>query len=149
MEIYLIQHGKAEKGDDGKKHLTDDGREEISKTSEFLSKNKISCKILHSPKARARQSAEIIAKKTESKMVEMDGLLPMDDPDEVIKKIDNDCEDVIIIGHLPNLRVMASKLLGIDPETKVLKFTNAGIICLTKEETWCIRYSIPPKIIYG
>ena len=64
MKLYLIRHGKALDGnEDSSRPLSGEGIEETRKMSQFLgfSCGHV-CRIFHSGKRRARETAEIIHK---------------------------------------------------------------------------------------
>ncbi|MBC8550829.1 MAG: histidine phosphatase family protein, partial [Candidatus Brocadiales bacterium] len=62
MEIYLVRHGAAfSKEEDPERHLNNDGVDQCHLTGRALKRLEIQLDlIVSSPKARARQTAEII-----------------------------------------------------------------------------------------
>ncbi len=118
MEIYLVRHGAAyEKGEDPERHLNNDGVEQCHLTGRALKKLEIQFDfIVSSPKARARQTAGIIAdevnySKEEIKITEV--LLPTALPKDTITYLNDftGVKKVLLAGHLPLLGYLASELL--------------------------------------
>jgi len=65
MKIYLMQHGEAEdKNTNPERNLTDRGRLDVTRVANFLVNTGLTIpEIWHSEKNRARQTAEIVARK--------------------------------------------------------------------------------------
>ncbi len=118
MEIYLVRHGAAyEKEDDPERHLNNDGVNQCHLTGRAMKKLEIQFDlIVSSPKARARQTAEIIAEEVgylENEIKITDVLVPTALPKDTIEYL-NDFDDVkkiMLAGHLPLLGHLASELL--------------------------------------
>ncbi|MCZ6522899.1 MAG: histidine phosphatase family protein, partial [Alphaproteobacteria bacterium] len=62
MRLYLVQHGEAlAKEVDAERRLSADGRRDVRRLAEFLAKSGLRVrKVLHSGKARARETAELL-----------------------------------------------------------------------------------------
>ena len=63
-----------------------------------------------------------------------------------LEKMNVDC---MLVGHLPHLERLASYLLCQDPGKKVVDFSMAGIVCLTRDEsgTWSVSWMVIPEIV--
>ena len=63
MRLYLVQHGQAKSKDqDPDRHLTENGQKEVESIAAFLQPLNIKIQALwHSGKARAAQTADILA----------------------------------------------------------------------------------------
>ncbi len=118
MEIYLIRHGAAyEKEEDPERHLNNDGVNQCHLTGQALKRLGVQLDlIVSSPKNRARQTAEIIAKEVgylreEIKITET--LEPTALPKSTISYLNNfaDAKRIMLAGHLPLLGHLASELL--------------------------------------
>lgn len=153
MKLYLVQHGEAKrKEEDPSRPLTNKGIKDAEKVAKYISKLGVKIKkIFHSGKLRAKQTAEIYAKhlKPEEGVSETDGLNPLDEPKIWIEKIKTIDEDIMLTGHLPHLSKLASALITGDENKEIIKFRNAGIICLERDEQgkWIILWAIPPEMI--
>ena len=152
MELFLIQHGEAKsKQEDPERPLTDEGVENIKKTAAFFKQSKELDLIWHSGKKRAEQTAEIL-RHTWSNDVPIEiceGLAPNDDISIIKEKIETaEQESIALVGHLPHLSRLTSELLTGNQEMEVLRFKNAGIVCLLGEiQDWELEWMIIPDII--
>ncbi len=134
MDIYLVRHGAAHtKEDDPERHLNKDGLEQCRLSGRALRRlgTRLDL-VISSPKARARQTAEIIADevgypKDEIKVTET--LEPMASPKDTISYINNFTEknNVMLASHLPLLGNLASELLS--KSTQISFYFEAGAVC--------------------
>ena len=152
MELYLIRHGEAKsKQEDPERPLTGKGAENIKKTARFFKQSKGIDLIWHSGKKRAEQTAEILNEILGTGVhVEIcEGLAPNDDISIIKEKIATAEQDSIaLVGHLPHLSRLASQLLTGNQEMEIIRFKNAGIVCLLGEiHDWELEWIITPDII--
>jgi len=162
MKIYLVRHGIAyEPGspgyeDDTQRPLTDKGREKINKVAHVL--KRLSLKpdvILSSPYLRARQTAEILAKELKYKKDKIqfsESLLPTTKPESVIAEIIEkyNVEELVLIGHEPNLGLLISTLAAGDPDLAI-NVRYGSVCCLSAddfriERRATIEWLLTPKI---
>ena len=151
MKLYLMQHGEAKsEEEDPERHLTDKGKKEVDAVAARLEKSGISpALIIHSGKARARETAEISGKRLNPKegIKESENLKPMDDPKkikEIIEKRDN---DLMVVGHLQHLSKLCSLLLAGDEEKELVQFRMGGVVCLERKEGWHLKWFIVPELL--
>jgi len=154
MFVYLVQHGESKtKQEDPNRSLTEKGIKDIEKIASVLQKIGVKIEeIFHSGKKRAEQTAEIIAKKiSPSKGVkEVEGLAPLDDPNIWFEKLKLHKENVMLVGHLPHLGKLVSKLLCDNSETEIISFTMGSVVCIFKEEqsnNFTIHWMLIPKLL--
>ena len=153
MYLYLIRHAVAESKEvDPEKSLSEEGVNAIRRVSKFFSSlNPDIYVIWHSGKRRAKQTAEILAEalNIEKRVLEHQSLAPNDDIKLIREKLANTEEhNIAIVGHLPYLSRLASYLLTGDQNKEVIRFRNAGIVCLLREESvWQLNWMITPEII--
>ena len=123
MEIYLVRHGAAyEKEEDPERHLNSGGVNQCHLTGKALKRLDIQLDlIVSSPKARARQTAEIIAEEVgylrgDIKVTET--LEPTALTKDTITYLNDlaDVERIMLAGHLPLLGHLASELLVNTPQ---------------------------------
>jgi len=154
MRLYLVRHGQAYSEDaDPDRNLTEQGRKDVEKVSAFLRKQgglHISV-VWHSGKARAEQTAKIIASAiiTDRGVSQHDGLAP-NDPVAVIKQeILQSENDLMIVGHLPFLSKLASELITGDASAETVAFEAGGVVCLerSQDDTWMVRWVIMPELL--
>ncbi len=153
MRAYLVQHGKAKSAEeDPNRSLTDEGRAEVTAVAEFLSSLRITVALVeHSGKIRAEETAHIFATtmRTASGPCHTRGLDPSDDPTEMAHFLKIYTDDVLIVGHLPNLEWLTSLLLNGVPDRRPVRFTNAGVVCLEKDSkgTWSLIWAVIPELL--
>ena len=151
--VLLVQHGQAKsKEEDPERHLTEKGKKESEKVASLLSgkmKEKLQV-IYHSGKTRAKETAEIFAEylKPENGIVEDGTLAPLEDPEIWVKKLRDLDHNIAIIGHLPHLSRLVSKLLVGEPDREIVEFRYSGALCLERvEDKWLLRFYIVPDLI--
>jgi phosphohistidine phosphatase len=154
MKLFLVQHGKAKrKEEDPDRPLNYIGVEETTKVAKYISElNDIQLKvIIHSGKTRARQTAEIFGKHLNiSDNIEPGAnMAPNDEPDIWVEKLENQNDNIMLVGHLPHLAKLTAKLLSGNENKPVVKFRNSGVVCLEKNEdlTWSLYWLLVPENI--
>ena len=153
MRLYLMQHGKSRsKEEDPDRSLTDEGRSEVERVADFLACTapSESIPIRHSGKTRARETAETLAGTLEAATVEeTDGLAPLDDPALWAERLGETDRGVVLVSHLPHLARLTSLLLVGDPERGSTEFSNAGMVCLQRNEDgrWALLWSVVPALL--
>lgn len=154
MRVYLAQHGLAEdESVDSARPLSAQGREDVARVAGFLSlfEKPRPCRILHSGKLRAEQTAAMFAEGWGSLTVEAaDDLDPHADPSCWSAQLEAMHDDVMLVGHLPHLQCLAGLLLTGDTLVEPVHFRNGGVVCLEKrEQEWSICWHINPTLFYG
>ena len=146
MELYLVQHGEAKsKEEDPERSLTEKGKEEVGNVARKLSESGVKVEhIYHSSKLRALQTADIFTTHLKSHATEMEDLKPMDDPNLIIESIEGK-ESIMLVGHMPHLSKLASRLLS-GKDDPVISFTMGAVVCLVKEEKWEVKWILPPGL---
>jgi phosphohistidine phosphatase len=104
-------------------------------------------RVLHSGKARARQTAEVWAGLLGVGVEQTDGLAPNDDPTTWAERIAEEADDLMIVGHLPHLGRLAGLLVTGSPPA-VVRFRPGGLVGLEQADTgWVIWVVLPPEAI--
>jgi len=153
MHAYLVQHGKAKSADeDANRGLSDDGRSEVMRMADFLKQKRLTISLIqHSGKLRAEETAHILAStmRCTSGPCHTEGLSPSDDPDEMANFLNVYTDDVLLVGHLPQLERLTSLLLTGNPDRRPVQFRNGGIVCLEKERSgaWSVVWAIVPDLL--
>lgn len=150
MELFLVQHGEAKaKTEDPERPLTDHGVKTVRRMAAWASQAGVSVsQIRHSGKRRAEQTAEILAEHLQPAegVIQVDGLAPNDDVRTMAAALDADA--VMLVGHLPFLARLAGLLVAGEPDTAVVRFRNAGIVCLrSQEDRWSVDWAVPPELV--
>lgn len=151
MNLYLVQHGQAKAEEqDRERPLTESGREAVEKMAAWAAKAGIQVgQIRHSGKRRAQQTAEILAAAIAPSrgVVSVSGINPNDDVTPWAETLAKEDRSVMLVGHLPFLCRLANLLLVDDPAKEVIRFHNAGVVCLTHEESrWSLRWAVTPDL---
>ncbi|MFO7822078.1 MAG: phosphohistidine phosphatase SixA [Lentisphaeria bacterium] len=154
MKVYLVQHAVAfKKEENPERPITEKGRADIKKTATFLGKSlqTNATQIFHSSKLRAAETAAILeaAIATAAEPAIDDDLKAKADPKAWEKRLTTLEGDQVLVGHLPHLQKLASLLLTGDPDSKMVEFTNAGIVCLQNEngnkQKWVLLWAVRPE----
>jgi phosphohistidine phosphatase len=151
--LYLVQHAEAKKEEeDPERGLTDKGLNDISRTALFAQRLRLGVvNIYHSGKKRAMQTAQILADhvKPEKGIIQSDGLAPMDDPAVWAGRLAGMREDIMLVGHLPNLAKLVGLLLCGDQEKVLVHFKMAGIVCLRRadDDRWALEWMVVTEMI--
>jgi len=148
MAMYFVQHGIAvDKAVDPDRPLSEQGRQGVAKMAEHLAdKNVQIAKIYHSGKTRAEQTAGMFADALKVTNVEPCDLLnPNDDVELLIPQLEDNC---MYVGHLPHLQKLVSRLLCGDQQAQVVSFENAGVICLSDNESgYTLDWLLKPSVL--
>ena len=153
MRLYLVQHGKpVPKEVNPERPLSGEGREEVKRVASFLKGAGIKVpQVVHSGKARARETAEILANALGAELTQREGLAPLDDVKPLVAEIDSLLDNTMLVGHLPHLAKLASLLVAGDEEKGIVKFQQGGVACLIKDEegAWAVAWMVVPELIVG
>ena len=154
MILYLVQRGKAEaRGDNEPRTLTEKGRRELTLMVDFIARRNIEnpIRICHSGKIRASQTAELLASgfKMEPELLESDALSPMDDPTIWAGRLEDEIENLMLVGHMPHISRLTSLLLTGDADTTPVQIRNGGIVCLYRDpgRHWALEWYITPYLL--
>jgi len=153
MKLYLVQHGEAVSEEvDVQRPLSSKGRLDVRKVGEFLRRARLKVQLIwHSGKMRARQTAEILgeALSVEDNVIMKEGLAPLDPIEEVEKELRAREEDLMIVGHLPFLGKLVSRLLISSDSPNLVTFQQGAIVCLERLETqsWSLKWMVTPELL--
>ena len=152
MRLYLVRHGEAQPGHvDPERHLTPRGQADARAVTACLESLGLRVEaVWHSTKARARQTAEILARALAEcgDLAERDGLAPNDDVEPVADNVQRRDADLMIVGHMPFMGRLASLLVAGDPGADVVGFRTATVCCLDRGDggAWRIAWVASPDI---
>lgn len=152
MRLYLAQHGEAlPKEIDPNRPLSEKGRLDVTKLSHFLKGRLELSLVLHSGKARAKETAELLLSEyTEPpEMVEFPTLQPRDDPKDLITWLETREGDVLAVGHLPYHSRLTARLITGTSETAIVSFVPGGMVCLERcdDSGWSIQWVLRPDLL--
>ncbi|MCC5839802.1 MAG: phosphohistidine phosphatase SixA [Opitutales bacterium] len=135
MKLYLLRHAEAAPTfPDADRVLTAHGRNTARALGRFLaSRGGLPVEaILHSPFARARETAQIVAAElgTESLLQEVGGITPDDDVDSFLPTLYNREKPCLVVGHNPHLTLLAGRLLTGRELGLPIAFKKGGLLTL-------------------
>ncbi len=148
MELYLVQHAAARsEQEDPLRSLTNDGTLTVTRMANLAKSVGIRVDaIWHSGKARAAQTAEILASAiaVSQGVLQREGLAPNDPIAPIAKELSSFNEDLMIVGHMPFLGKLASALIDGDESADIIAFQQGGVACLERDEDniWRVKWMI-------
>ncbi len=155
MYLYLVRHGAAAmKEADATRSLTEMGRAESERIAAWMARTLVcrAPRFYHSGKARAEQTATIIAAPFRGATVEAGhDLAPDADPALWAKHLAKTAHDIVLVGHFPHLIRLASLLITGHAEPHVIALEKAGVACLVRDDNraWSLRWLVQPSVLVG
>jgi len=149
MKLYLVRHGEAVSDQvDPLRPLTDKGKSDTQKIAELLKNSSIQVDVIfHSIKKRAEQTAEILKNTLNPKcqITPKNYLAPNDSIDKIYQEI-SQYNNLMIVGHLPFLFKLLSKLIEATESPGILIFTESSVAVLKQDthRNWQIVSFITP-----
>ena len=159
MKLCVVQHAESRpKEEDPARPLTDAGVDAINRVAGFLRHAEAVpvSEIRHSTKLRARQTAERLAEGLGLTVPvrEVANLEPLADIGPLADALNTEAKDVILVGHLPHLNRLASRLVCGDERAEAFQFQQGGVLCLARrEETaegasrWVVEWMVVPGLV--
>ena len=153
MRLYLVRHSEAlPENIDPEKHLSSAGIAKVEAMVKLLRGLHLQVEeIMHSGKARAQQTAEILSGAFHSNrgVNAKDRLNPNDEVRVIADELLAGGEDIMIVGHLPFMNRLASYLLTGSEEAEYFRFDNASILCVSSENKnqFKVEWFLKPEII--
>ena len=153
MHLYLVQHGAAKsEAEDPHRGLSDEGRRDVVRMAHSLAPLRIGLdRIEYSEKLRACQTAEILAAslRPAEGTRQITGLAPHDDVEPTYVRLQHEEKNLMLVGHLPHLSHLTSRLLSFDRTRAVVRFQMAGVVRLDRDEAgqWEVRWVFPPELM--
>jgi phosphohistidine phosphatase len=108
--------------------------------------------VFHSGKLRAVETAEILAAHLGSGEPprNIGGLNPNDDPAVAAELAAHTESDIMLVGHLPHMSLLASMLLCGSPNRELVRFPAAALLCLERtgpQGGWVVSWMITPEAL--
>lgn len=154
MRVYLVQHGEAVAKDvDSERPLSDGGRSDVQRVAELLTGAGLGvARIAHSGKLRAEQTANLLALTLGGGTPQAEsGLGPNDPTAPVADALAAEEQDVMLVGHLPFMAKLATRLATGEEEPPVVAFAPGSVVCLERahQGRFAIAWMIRPELIAG
>ena len=152
-----MRHGEAAEGiPDAGRALTATGKSDAAAVSEFLKKSGVGVNLIwHSPRVRAKQTAEIAGKILNPKaaLVERNDLNPHDSVERAADQLEmlfqeKQGERLLVVGHLPFLHKLVSQLLTRSPNFDLFIYPEASVVHLERDgRAYQLKWAITPDLI--
>ncbi len=155
MRVYLVQHGQSKsEEEDPQRRLTEKGIGEVKKVADFLRSLELKVDaVWHSGKARAQQTAELLAEAASARdrVVQREGLGPKDQVAPTKQALEKTGGDVMIVGHLPFLSKLVALLVTGSEANEIVEFQFGCVVCIERRDDgkWKIAWMIPPELLHG
>jgi phosphohistidine phosphatase len=155
MKLYLVQHGEAvPKEVNPERPLNERGRADVARIASFLGTAGIRvATVLHSGKRRAEQTAELLAAAVGAgaRLGKVSGIDPLDPTEEFARMVNDRTEDMMVVGHLPFMAKLVSRLIVGDEAASTVAFQPGAIVCLerTEEGDWSVAWMLRPGLVVG
>ena len=136
MKLYLLRHANAEPGyPDATRLLTSRGRHQARELGRFFrDKPRFAPALLWcSPLVRAQETVTCFVEGWGATIAEQsveERLEPEMDPGPLLEKLQSIRQDVLIVGHNPNLQILASLLLSHERHRTRVRFKTCSLMCL-------------------
>lgn len=163
MPLYLVRHAHAVSEDENRQRpLSERGRAQVRTLAAFFRNNNqfTPAYIWHSPLLRARETAELllVGLSSEAALVETPGLLPGDDPRQIVARLENIASaiNIAIVGHQPHLGALATLLLRGRPDPDPFDFKKGAVLALertsdtrgkTSHPLWLVSWFVTPDLL--
>jgi len=162
MKLFLVRHGHAlADKEDARRPLSARGGEVTRSVAAFLRTSGVLKEVQavwHSPLVRARETAELLVKELglDALLIETAGLLPEDNPVAVADRLDRADQAVMIVGHEPQLGVLATLLVRGKLKPVEFEFKKSAILALEKSvgrhkksgrARWRVRWHFSPELL--
>ena len=161
MELYFLRHGRAEDpgsrgvSDDFSRALTKKGIEELHAEADGLERLGVQPDVvLTSPLVRARQTAEVVAKRlgVKKEPIETELLAPGCDLEKVRKLVEHHAkrERILLVGHEPDFSAIVGELIGGGAASVEMKKAGLAMIRVDRSVRaggGVLRWLLPPRVL--
>lgn len=153
MKLYLIRHAHAvDAEEDPERPLSKRGVDQVTSLAAFLRRSDLfePQDFWHSPLARSRQTAQILAQRLRLDVPQtlMPDLEPEDDPRAAARRIKATTHDLAVVGHEPHLSALATLLVVGKMEFPVFVMKKCSALALEgMGGHWSVRWHVSPDLI--
>jgi phosphohistidine phosphatase len=150
MELYLVRHGEARSElEDPRRSLTDRGAEAVRRMASWAERSGVRVdEIRHSGKARAEQTAALLAERLKPSRgpIAVAGLGPDDAVGPMAESLRDGPASLMLVGHLPFMGRLAGLLLAGNGGGASIRFQTAEIVSLSSREgAWTLNWVMAPE----
>lgn len=153
MKLFLVQHGDALPEEVSRERpLSERGRDDVARMARFVSIAGLrASRVYHSGKARAWQTAEIMAEHMAPGVSPeaMAGISPNDPVAPVAQQIAGFAEDTLIAGHQPFMGRLVAQLVAGNSELPVVSYLQGSVACLERNADggWSLNWMLRPDLL--
>ena len=153
MKLYLIRHGDAvAEQADPNRPLSPRGKADVQKVANFLKTANIKInEFYHSTKLRTCQTAQIIQTtiNPKAKITKKDFLSPDDPLDKIVAELTQRKDDLMIVGHLPQLPRLISRLVLGDENRFMISLDTSTVAAMYRDPqgNWQIVWVVAPSLV--
>jgi len=156
MEIWLLRHASAEdradSGKDADRTLTEDGHKRAREVARGLAELEPGIElVLTSPYARARQTAEPVARalRVADQLRETQALEPSSDPEEILEEVRAEkVEAILLVGHEPHLGALLGRLVTGRPGLEIpMRKAAVARLSWSGSGAATLRALLPSKVL--
>lgn len=162
MLLYVMQHGEAySKDEDPERPLTAGGRQTATDIGHWMHGGSVTVEtILHSPKLRARETAEQIQAVYPDAGLESWAQLGPDGAVDgfVLDLASAPGNAILVVGHMPFVQRLTGRLLADDENEALVRFSPGAVICLERNGLdqiplsyyaggWKVRWMLSPELL--
>jgi phosphohistidine phosphatase len=154
MRLFLVRHGHPlPKEEDPFKGLSDRGRQDVARVASHLQKKGVKVEaIWESGKKRATQTAEILALSLtggKELVFKKPGIEPNDPLETLEEELSGRSGDLMIVGHLPFLSRLVSRLILGKEIPELVVFQPGGVVCMDRDAAgkWAVRWMLVPSML--
>ncbi len=149
MTLYLVQHAEAlPEAVDPAKGLSPEGVRAVQALASACARHGVTAReMIHSGKARAEQTAEILGEALGIRPRAVAGLDPLDPARPVAAECNEQTDDLVIVGHMPFLGRLATLLLAGREDPLAIAFQRGGMVCLERQGPgeWTLLWTHFPR----
>ncbi len=155
MRLWIVQHGDAlAKNVDPDRPLSEKGRSDVERLASHLAGCGVRVeRVVHSGKARAQQTADILAAALQARerVEAVKNLDPLDPPGLFAAECTGATGDFLIAGHMPFVGKLVSFLVAAREEANLLGFVPGTAACLERADdgTWSVVCLLRPEFLPG
>jgi phosphohistidine phosphatase len=153
MKLYCVRHGEALCApDDSARPLSERGLADITKMARHLHHCGVKPgHIMHSPRVRAVQTAQIMASILGVEHVTQcdNGLDGIDPVAQITEQVPHWHDDTMLVGHLPFMSKLVSALVMHEEDHAMVNFAAGSVVCLDEYEQhrWIVNWLLRPSMV--
>jgi len=152
VKLYLVRHGDSSLSarTDNERELSEKGELEVQQIANLILPLDLPIStIWHSEKRRAEQTANILSGTFPKATLQCTSdLAPMASLNPILDKIYTSPDDLLLVGHMPFMGRLVSKLIVGEEDENIVNFGTGCIVCLERVVThyWAINWMLRPNI---